>query len=320
MTALSNEQVRFFDENGYLIIEDVIDRTSVLEPLIAEYDDLLDRLVEGWIKEGRLDKSVATMPFDEKLVAAYAAGCDFFRPMDISLPLGDIQADSPMHTGPAVFDLLTCESLLDVASSVLGPELTSCPIQHVRMKPTQERLVGEVANSHIVATQFHQDRAVGRAEADQAKIVTTWVAVTDADEENGCLMAVPGSHRREMLDHCPLPQLGIPGDLFDESQARPMPVGAGGVVLLHPLTIHGSLPNISTRMRWSFDLRYNRTGETPGRPQFPEFIARSRSAPETEFRDAKKWAQMWLDARARLSSAKDVAYFHRWPEDAPLCA
>lgn len=44
------------------------------------------------------------------------------------------------------------------------------------------------------------------------------------------------------------------------------PIGPGGVVLFHPMTIHGSLPNRGDRLRWSFDLRYNRTGEVPGRP------------------------------------------------------
>jgi len=225
-----------------------------------------------------------------------------------------------MHTGPAVFDLLTCEGLLDVAEVFLGPEFMSCPIQHVRMKPRQDRLVGEIANSHIVATQWHQDQAVGRAEADGAKVLTTWVAVTDADEDNGCLTVVPGSHRGKMLDHCPIPQLGIPESQFDAANVRALPVGRGGVVLIHPKTIHGSLPNRSDRLRWSFDLRYNRTGEVPGRPQFPGFVARSRSAPQTELRDAAVWAGLWSDTRARLAATEDVGYFHRWTGDAPICA
>jgi len=320
MATLSDEQIDFFDANGYLVIEDVVDRTRVLAPLIDEYEDLLASLVAGWVDEGRLEASVADRPFDEKLVAAYAAGCKFFQPMDISLPLGDIQADTPMHTGPAVFDLLTCEGLLDVAEVFLGPEFMSCPIQHVRMKPRQDRLVGEIANSHLVATQWHQDQAVGRAEADGAKVITTWVAVTEADEENGCLTVVPGSHRGKMLDHCPIPQLGIPETQFDASNVRALPVGPGGVVLLHPKTIHGSLPNRSDRLRWSFDLRFNRTGEVPGRPQFPGFVARSRSAPQTELRNASVWAGLWADTRARLANAEDVGYFHRWTGDAPICA
>ncbi|VAW12277.1 phytanoyl-CoA dioxygenase family protein [hydrothermal vent metagenome] len=320
MSVLTDDQIGFFDENGYLVLEDVVDRTRILAPLIEEYEALLHGLVAGWVAKGRLDACVLDQSFGDKLVSAYASGCNFFSPMDISLPLGGIRADTPMHTGPAVFDLLTCEGLLDVAEALLGPEITSCPIQHVRMKPRQDRLVGEIANSHIVATQWHQDRAVGRAEADGVNVLTTWVAVSEADEENGCLMVVPGSHRGELLEHCPIPQLGIPETLFDRSDVRPMPVGPGGVVLFHPMTIHGSLPNRSDRMRWSFDLRYSRTGEISGRPQFPGFVARSRSAPETELRDAEKWAGLWAKARARLAATEDVGYFHRWTGDAPICA
>jgi len=52
---LSPNQLRDFNDNGYLVLDDIIDRRSVLEPLIREYEEVLDRLRTGWIAEGKLD-------------------------------------------------------------------------------------------------------------------------------------------------------------------------------------------------------------------------------------------------------------------------
>ena len=94
--------------------------------------------------------------------------------------------------------------------------------------------------------------------------------MTDATVENGCLQVIPGSHRDGMKLHCPDPQARIPDDLMCGLSAMPLPVKAGSLILLHPLTIHSSLANsTATEVRWSFDLRYNVTGEPTGRPMFP---------------------------------------------------
>jgi len=119
--------------------------------------------------------------------------------------------------------------------------------------------------------------------------------------------------------HCPNPQVGIPESLIDKSLTRPLPVKAGGAILFHPLTIHGSLPNTTPGIRWSFDLRYNVTGDSTGRPMFPDFVARSRAAPATVLRDPAEWRRMWEAARARLSADRTVT-LHRWVPDAAHCA
>jgi len=39
-------------------------------------------------------------------------------------------------------------------------------------------------------------------EADETDMLTVWLPVTDATEENGCLCAIPGSHREGLVTHC----------------------------------------------------------------------------------------------------------------------
>jgi len=253
------------------------------------------------------------------IMATTRAGLDYFQPLDISLPPGDIRDDTPFHAGPAIFDLMTNDSLLDAVESLLGGELTSNPIQHVRIKPPVDSVAQAEDRAHIIATDWHQDRGVTLAEADESRMITAWVAVTEATLDNGCLQVIPGSHKNSMLPHCPSSQLSIPANLFDVQQAKALPVPAGGGVLFHPNTIHGSRSNLSDSIRWSFDLRYTVTGDPTGREFFPAFVARSRSAPETEMRSAHQWRQSWEDTRNKLAQSEPVN-IHRWEANGEVCA
>ncbi len=306
---LTDDQLRFFETQGYLVVENVLG-DDVLAPVRAEYDALLDSMMDGWgmAREG---------DFAEKVVTAYEAGHDWFQPMDISLPGDRIEADTPMHIGPAVFDMITAPALLDMVEDLIGSELTSNPIQHVRIKPPERKLREGEIRAHVGGTDWHQDRAVALEEADQTRMVTVWLAVTDATVENGCLQVVPG--RADLLPHCPQRQTSIAKGFVDTDLAVPLPVKAGGAVIFHPMTPHASLANVSDSIRWSFDLRYNVTGDPTGRGHFPEFVARSRQTPASELRDWREWKRMWDDARARLAEAPHID-LHRWSADAPVCA
>ncbi|SFJ58215.1 phytanoyl-CoA dioxygenase family protein [Jannaschia pohangensis] len=308
--TLSPDQIATFHRQGYLVVDDVLD-AGLLARIETEYADLLHDLATGW--------GLPWQGFFPTLHAAHLAGHDWFQPMDISLPGDRIRPDTPFHAGPAVFDLLTSPALLDIAESLLGPELTSTPIQHVRIKPPARDLAPDEARAHVTGTSWHQDRAVAHAEADATDMVTVWVAMTDATPENGCLVVQPFEGAQDMLPHCPLSQTAIPADHLRPGAAHPLPVRRGGVVLLHPMVPHASLDNRTDGFRWSFDLRYQKTGQPTGRAHFPEFIARSQSAPEGELRDWQVWRDSWIDARAACA-LRDHIPIHRWTSDSPLCA
>lgn len=316
---LTENQIHEFQESGYLVVENILDSESVLRPLHDEYDQLLSEICNTWVAQGRLPQNQNKGSFEDKIRAAYRAGLDYFQPLDISLPPGDIEADTPFHAGPGIFNVITDDCLLDIVEQLIGPEITSNPIQHVRIKPPSNELVEDELRAQITYTDWHQDRAVTLEEADNTEMVTVWLAITDATVENGCLQVIPGSHRKPMLRHCPSPQLSIPQAQFNAEDAIALPVRAGGAVLFHPQTIHSSLINVTDSIRWSFDLRYNVTGHPTGRPMFPEFVVRSRANPASVTVDARRWEQMWQEARTTLAAEKPVV-IHRWPEDSIYCA
>jgi phytanoyl-CoA hydroxylase len=315
---LSPTQITKFRTDGYLVLPDIIPK-DILVRLKSEYADLINDLYAGWYKQGLVKTPPQLLGFWEKLLCAYQAGCDYFQPMDISLPGDRIKKDTPFHIGPAVFDMLTAKPLLDAIEQLIGPEITSNPIQHVRIKPPETKLNKTEIRPHIAATDWHQDRAVALEEADQTDMITAWIAITNATVENGCLQVKPQTKNQTILPHCPRTQTGIAEGFISETDAISLPISAGGAVLFHPLTPHRSLRNTTEKFRWSFDIRYNATGQSTGRGHFPDFIARSRSSPKIELRDWKTCKSRWEDARARLSQTPHIN-IHRWSSDAPYCA
>lgn len=307
---LTSNQIETFHRRGYLVVEAVL-APPLLTRIETEYADVLRGLTDRW--------GIPWRGFFPTLHAAHLAGHDWFQPLDISLPGDAIRTDTPLHTGPAAFDLLTAPALLDIAESLLGPEVTSTPIQHVRIKPPARDLAAGEARAHVAGTSWHQDRAVAHAEADGTDMITVWVAMTDATRANGCLLVQPFDGAQAMLPHCPLSQTAIPATHLVSGRARALPVRRGGVVLLHPMVPHASLDNRTDGFRWSFDLRYQRTGQPTGRAHFPAFVARSRAAPQTELRDWRAWRDLWHDARAACA-ARDHIPIHRWTSTSPHCA
>lgn len=89
--------------------------------------------------------------------------------------------------------------------------------------------------------------------------VGLWFALEDATEENGCLLAEPGGHKRplgarfrrqgdstflEDLGEQPLPTEGL----------TPLPAAQGSLILLHGSLPHRSNPNLSSRSRHAYTL------------------------------------------------------------------
>ena len=79
-----------------------------------------------------------------------------------------------------------CSRLL--ASDLIGPDVRLYWDQAVYKKP---------GNPEIFP--WHQDNGYTYVEPQQ--YLTCWVALTDADEENGCPFVVPGVHRHGTLAH-----------------------------------------------------------------------------------------------------------------------
>ena len=331
--SLTPDQLEFFDREGYLVLRGVLDQETVLDPIAAEYAGVLDRLATDLHAKGEIASDYAELPFSDRLTRIYAeTGTDYSQHFDFTLPQSATKADTPFWTGPAVFALLRNEAILDAVESLIGPEIYANPVQHVRLKPPEHLLRKNPDDREPNnATPWHQDNGVITADADETDMITVWLPLTKATVQNGCLVVQPRSHRDGLLPHCPNDApatnrnggslgLHIPDAfLAPEEREVDMEMDAGDILLMHRRTPHASHRNRSDHVRWSFDLRYNPTGQPSGRSAFPGFVARSAKEPWTELRDPIAWTDMWLEARARVSGAPMPA-FNRWDRSAVTCA
>ncbi len=321
MAGLTPAQLEQFHREGYLVVEGLLDPAEDIAPVIAEYQGVLDTLAADLHAQGALSSTYAELPFGRRLIEVYKeSGKVHAQYFDFSLHGATVTEQTQFWVGPAVFEMLRNPRLLDAVESVIGPELYSNPVQHVRLKPP-EHLTPKDAEGRVQlgATPPHQDNGVVTPDADQTEMLTVWFPLWDATVENGCMLVWPRTHQQGLLDHCPrFDGLQVPTQLIVD-EPRALPMKAGDALFMHRLTMHASLSNKSNDIRWSFDLRYNPIGQPTGRGHFPGFVARSRAHPETELRDPAEWARLWHACRGRLA-AEAAGPFNRWSADSPVCA
>ena len=313
--SLDSIATDLFEDQGYVVIRGLLDDDQDVQPVKDEYDALLDSLAAEWREEGVVSSTYEELPFERRLAALAAEGAPYSRRIDISLAAG------LMHRGPAVFDLLRSPRLLDGAELFIGPEIYSNPVQHVRVKVPERVIPDDGRNALNSKSPWHQDMAVVQPEANDTEMLTVWVAISDATEENGCLVVAPGSHREGLALHCKT--LGAMPEEVVGDDRLPLVMDSGDVLFMSKGTKHASLVNVSDGVRFSFDLRYNPVGQPTGRPWFPGFVARSRSNPETEVRDFDEWDRLWREAQAALEAVDyktpDNPYLLTAEQD-PRCA
>ena len=295
---LTPEQVEHFEANGFLLVRGALGDAD-LDPLIAEYEAFIDRRARQLHAEGKISDPHADAPFDRRL-ALICKECDEIYP----------ELDIMKLRAKAAFAFLRNESLLDMVEAFVGPEITCSPIQHMRAKVPQGLLATSGRDPHVLP--WHQDAGVTWEEADNEFILTVWLPLTRADESNGCLQVMPGVVGTGLRPHVTRAGKGtvIVDEHMPDSDPVILPMNKGDVLFFHKETPHRSTQNLTDTVRWSMDLRYQRTGTPTGRPFHPEFVARSRANPASELKDWAEWDRLWAAAQAQAKI--DKPRNHRW--------
>ncbi len=91
-------------------------------------------------------------------------------------------------SGEAIFNLIRYPRLLDIAGQVCNTEeIIASSVYRVRPKIPN--------NTYKSPVPWHQDSGYLERFCDNALILTVWLPLVDANEENGCLWLKPRSHR-----------------------------------------------------------------------------------------------------------------------------
>jgi len=113
---------------------------------------------------------------------------------------------------------------------------------------------------HGGVVAWHQDYSYWTRTTPMQHL-TCWVALDDASSENGCLHYIPKSHRWDLLDRTTLAgdMEGLERFLTDEQKKQfankvAIEMSRGYATFHHPLMVHGSYENRSPRSRRAFVL------------------------------------------------------------------
>ncbi len=151
-----------------------------------------------------------------------------------------------IHLISPIFDKVSHNpKILDAVESIIGRDILICGTTLFIKNPNEKGFVS-----------FHQDaKYIG---LEPHNWVTAWIAVTDANEENGCMRMWSGSHKDELKYH---------NQKFDENnlltrgqtvenvpikETTPVILKAGQMSLHHPTIVHGSGLNRSNDRRIGF--------------------------------------------------------------------
>ncbi len=129
--------------------------------------------------------------------------------------------------------------LVDVAQKLIGPNIKGAATQLTfKMR------------GNAMPFGWHQDNGYGQLDPPNA--LTTLTALDDADEENGCLWMIPGSHlmgQIDVSDRLNVSSKASGADLSvhveDPDLAIPIIMKAGDAVVFHGHTLHRSEGNRS---------------------------------------------------------------------------
>ncbi len=147
---------------------------------------------------------------------------------------------------------------LEAVTQIVGSDLF-CPNDLYFFKPPG---TGRPIAWHQDSWYFRNTYVSSVGDAIEQASIGTWLALDDADEKNGCLWVIPGSHRLGVVDHSQVESdeylLQKRVTVSDEMEEREIPVEVpkGALVFFNNALFHRSAPNRSDRFRRAYIVHY----------------------------------------------------------------
>ena len=207
-------QLDFFNEHGWLVVEDAIPEAD-LDELERHCDSILsekERLAYDWawdVKESKDERS--------------------FR----------IVQSSPSFVWKEIADQPYRKWLTAFGSDLM----------HQKMEFWYDQFLGKPP-AKSVPTYWHQDEGYWGRNLDD-KGITCWIPLHDVDAQNGCMLFIDRGHKLGVLEHHLVE--GMQSDLLtcdvDEAATVVCPIRRGSVTFHHSKTPHMTTANTSRRWR-----------------------------------------------------------------------
>ena len=223
---LEEEHIRFFHEQGYLIVHQVFEAA----PIKAAYQ-AIDDLMDGKRED--------------------------FKGLQFEFKAGDLENLSPAERRLAVRKLMNFvdyDERFEVMShhpgilAVLERLIGATPLLFQDMALLKPPRIGR-------EKPWHQDCAYFNLPLGTA-VVATWIALERATPENGCLHLIPGSHHNGPMPHFWKRDWQICDTDLSLDRNVMVALEPGGCLFWHGMLHHASPPNQSDRSRRALQFHY----------------------------------------------------------------
>ena len=215
--ALSQDQIQFYQDNGYLVLERRVPE-NIIEEIrseIARFEDEARGMTESNDRLDLEDSHTPEVPRVRRIK----------RPNLIS---------------KVVDDLMRSDHILAPVRDLIGPSL--------RIHTTKLNMK---AAQYGAAIEWHQDWAFYPHTNDD--VLAVGVIIDDMGEENGPLMVFPGTHKGKVYDHHVdglfAGAIDLAANGLDTKDAALLTGPAGSISIHHGRIVHGSALNRSDRDR-----------------------------------------------------------------------
>ncbi len=235
-SSLSHEQREFYARHGYLLVPGFFE----------------DSELEVWSKRFLAIVSGEVPPAEGMLVmrdVMVAKGA-----IDPESPLERIQKVQDFELDPVLDTYCQHPAILDCAQKIVGDGVMTIHNMLINKPPN-------VDGRH----PLHQDLLYFPFRPAD-RIVASWTAMTRVTKENGCLVAVPGSHRDGLMPHENPDWEHLNGGYFgakglgDRIDDRVhLEMEPGDTVFFHPIILHGSGRNRTDGFRRAISAHYAST-------------------------------------------------------------
>lgn len=219
MQALSPRQVEQYRQDGYLVVENLLDAVT----------------------RQRMKKVLADLIEASRAVSGHTDVYDL-EPTHSSAEPRVRRIKKPHLIDPVFADFMRSPKLLAALSDLLGPT-------GVRLHGSKLNLKAADFGSPV---EWHQDWAFYPHTNDD--LLAVGVLLDDATAENGPLLVLPGTHHGPIYDHhgadgCFCGAIDIERDRVPVDSAVALTAPAGSLSFHHVRLIHGSAQNRSAQSR-----------------------------------------------------------------------
>lgn len=227
MRLLTQEQVNFYQENGFVQVDDVLSRNELEE-------------LRQYLEEVMTEKSDLSLQTDQK-------GGSYYRVLNQRV---NVWRD---HAGMGKYSF-------HPRFAQMAMELT----QSEGIRFFHDHALWKMPGDSK-PTPWHQDFPYWPM--NETGAMSIWIALDDVDERNGCMMFVPGSHKVGKLNHINLadPQdlfEYVHGTDIDKVKPVKVPLKAGSCTFHDGLTFHYAHANVTDKPRRALAIIYMPDGTT----------------------------------------------------------